>query len=79
MIINFSISPNTHIINPQNKNTLLTKLINSLNNMVIELRYLEEGDNGAEVLLVLIERHVLKTRASIGKARVIRSEEDGDS
>lgn len=41
--------------------------------------YLEKGDNGVEILLVLVDRHVLKSRAPIREASIISAKEDGDS
>lgn len=39
------------------------------------VEYLEEGDNGTQILLVLIDRHVLEGRASIGKTGIVCTEE----
>lgn len=39
--------------------------------------HLERGNNGVEILLVLVERYVLEGRASIGKASVVCAEEYG--
>lgn len=39
-------------------------------------RYLKEGDNGVKIVLELLKRNVLKSRASISKRRIVRSKEN---
>lgn len=39
------------------------------------LFYLEEGNNGLEIVLEFIERHVLKATGSIGKGSIVRTKE----
>jgi hypothetical protein len=45
----------------------------------MNIGYLEEGDNGTKILLVFMERHMLKTRTSIRKASIISSKENSQS
>jgi hypothetical protein len=45
----------------------------------MNIGYLEEGDNGTKIVLVFMERHMLKTRTSIRKASIISSKENSQS